>query len=96
MLLAARTVEIACVVDVEQSQEWLHAHVDLDGVQVQPGDCVLVHGAPTTVGFGQRRVSRCRATVRRAGPAARAWARLGAWFALTDLFEVGFSPRRQG
>lgn len=96
MRLAGRTVEIACVVDVEQSREWLHAHVELDGVQVRPGDCVLVHGAPTTAGFGKRCVQHCRATVRHAGPAGRLWARLGAWFALTDLFEVGFSTRRQG
>ena len=87
---AARTVEVACVVDVERSQEWLHAHVELDGIEERPGDSVLVHDAPAAVGFGERRVSRCRATVRRAGPAARAWARIGAWFALADLFEVGF------
>jgi hypothetical protein len=96
MRFAARTVEVGCVVDVEQSREWLHAHVELDGVEVRPGDCVLVHGAPTRVGFGEHRVRSCRATIHRAGPAARIWARFGAWFALTDLFEVGFSPRRQG
>lgn len=94
MRFAARTVEVDCMVDVEQSPEWLHAHVELDGVEVRPGDRVLVHGAPTSVGFGQRQVRSCRATVRRAGPAARLWARFSAWFALTDLFEVGFSMRR--
>jgi len=96
MLFAPRTVEVACLVDVEQSREWLHAHVELDGVEVRPGDRVLVHDAPATVGFGEQRVRSCRATIRRAGPAARFWTRFGAWFALTDLFEVGFSPRRQG
>ncbi len=96
MRLAARTVEVACVVDVEQSREWLHAHVELDGVDLRPGDRVLVHDAPTSVGFGQRQIRSCRATIRRASPATRIWIRLGAWFALTDLFEVGFSMRRQG
>ncbi len=93
---AQRPIEVDCLVDVEQSREWLHAHVELDGVEPGPGDRVIVRGAPTTVDFGQRQVRRCRATIHRAGPATRLWIRLGGWFALTDLFEVGFSMRRQG
>lgn len=96
MPFAPRPIEVDCLVDVEQSRERLHAHVELDGIDPEPGDRVLVRGAPTSIGFGQHQVRRCRATIHRASPAARLWIRLSGWFALTDLFEVGFSMRRQG
>jgi hypothetical protein len=86
-----RTVEVPCTVDVEHSFDSLHAYVDLDGIEVGPGDEVLVHGAPTEVPYGERVVVRRSATVLQAGPLGRLWTRLAARFELTDLYEVGFS-----
>ena len=89
--MSRRTIETGCTVDVAQTAQTLHAHVELDGVAVGPGDTVIVHDAPATVGYGERLVCARRATVVRAGPLRRAWTRFSGGFALLSLFEVGFS-----
>jgi hypothetical protein len=81
---------------VAQTPETLHAHVFLEGVDIGPGDEVLVHGARTRVGYGERIVCSRRATVVRAGWLARAWTRLASRFELTLLYEVSFTPDRLG
>ena len=86
-----KSFEVPCTVDVEHTPESLHAYVELDGCEVGPGDQVLVHGAPTRVGFGEHVVHRCSATVTRAGPLKAALTRLTAYLDLTELYEVGFS-----
>jgi hypothetical protein len=94
-LVGRRTVEVPCTVDVEHSFDSLHAYVDLEGVEVGPGDEVLVHDAPTEVPYGERVVCQRRATVVRAGPLERAWTRLVAGrLELAELYEVGFSSWR--
>ena len=40
-------------------------------IEIEPGDEVMVHGAPTAVPFGERLVVRRSATVVRAGPLER-------------------------
>lgn len=92
---ARRTVRVPCTVDVEHTPESLHAHVDLDGIEVGPGDTVLVHGAPAHVDFGERLHCDAHATVIRAGWLERLWTRLTAHLELTELYEVSFSPRRR-
>ena len=73
----------------------LHAHVVLDGdIQIQPGDEVMVHDAPTHVAFGERLVVRRTATVVRAGPLDRLRARIEGYLELTELYEVSFSDGR--
>lgn len=88
-----RRVEIDCDVDIEKSPESLHAHAVPDGIDIRPGDVVLVHGVPTEIGYGQRLRCRCRATVLRAGPVARLWTEITALLELTELYEVGFQPK---
>jgi hypothetical protein len=90
-----RTVEVPCTVDVEHSFDSLHAYVELEGIEVGPGDEVLVHDAPTEVPFGERIVVQRRATVVRAGWLKRLWTRLTARLELTELYEVGFSSWRR-
>jgi hypothetical protein len=80
--------------DIARTAEELHAHVVLEGVEVQPGDTVLLHGAPPAVAQGTRVTCSGRATVVRAGRLGRAWARLGGMFELTSLYEVSFTPGR--
>jgi hypothetical protein len=89
----ARTVEITCAVDIEQTAESLHAHAIPEGIEIRPGDVVLVHDAPARVGFGERISRQCHATVFRAGPLARMWTEVSALFELTELYEVGFQPK---
>jgi hypothetical protein len=94
MLLGRSTVEVRCTVDIEHSFDSLHAYVELHGIEVGPGDEVLVHDAPTEVAFGDRLVCERRATVTRAGWLDRLWTRLTARLELTELYEVGFSSWR--
>jgi hypothetical protein len=92
-LTGARTIDVDCTVDIEKTPESFHAYAVPEGITIRPGDEVTVHGAPTTVAFGDRLVVRCRATVTRAGLIDRAWAHVTGLFELTELYEVGFSAR---
>lgn len=92
-LFGGETVEIVCNIDIEKSPESFHAHAVPDGIDIRPGDVVVVHGAPTEIGFGDRITCDCPATVTRAGVFGRAWTSFTAMFELTHLFEVGFEPK---
>jgi hypothetical protein len=84
-----------CTIEIEHSESSLHAHVDLDGeIALRPGDRVRVHGAPIRVVFGQKLILRRDATVERAGWLERQWTRLTARLALSELYEVSFTPGR--
>ena len=64
-------------------------------LEIEPGDAVQVHDAPTSVPYGERLTVRRTATVTRAGPLERAWTKLIAHLELTELYEVSFSERRK-
>ncbi len=89
----ARTVEISCDLDIEQTPTSFHAHAVPDGIDIRPGDTVLIHDAPVYVAFGEHLVGVRTATVTRAGPLARAWTYVTSLFELTELYEVGFLPK---
>ncbi|MEG3086795.1 hypothetical protein [Sphingomonas sp. PB4P5] len=83
-----------CRIEIEHSDEFLCAHVELAGdVAIGPGDRVRVHGAPISVGFGERRVVERLATVERAGWPERLWTKFAGHFAMAELYEVSFSDR---
>ena len=82
--LRSHRVDVPCTVDIAQTVESLHAHVELQGIDVGPGDSVQVHDAPTVVGYGEHLVCDRQATVTRATSR----------FELTLLYEVSFSPGR--
>jgi len=88
-----RRFEVPCFVDIEQTPDSLHAHVIPQGVEIRPGDTVLVHGAPSRVAYGERLHLQCSATVTRAGALGRMWAQLGGLRELVALYEVGFQPK---
>ncbi|WP_375457008.1 hypothetical protein [uncultured Methylobacterium sp.] len=95
-LSGRRTVEVPCTVEIEQTPESLHAHVSLDAdFEIEPGDEVRVHDAPTSVPYGERLVVRRTATVTRAGRIERLWTKLAGHLELTELYEVSFSERRK-
>ena len=91
MITSRRIENLPCVVDIEQTPDSLHAHVVIEGVQPGPGDKVIVHGAPTSIAFGERGTFQCRATIYRAGPIARQMTRAMSYLELTELYEIGFS-----
>ncbi len=86
-------IDVPCFVDIEQTPESLHAHAIPEGIDIRPGDSVLVHGAPSRIGYNERLQIECSATVIRAGLLRRFWTRLTAPFELVELFEVGFQPK---
>ena len=93
-LSGRRTVEVPCAIDVENTWDSLHAYVDLEGIEVGPGDEVQIHDPPAQIRFGERAVFQRRATVVQAGWLDRLWTRWTARFELTELYEVGFSSWR--
>ena len=87
-----RRIEVPCTVEIERTADSLRAYAIPEGVELRPGDRVLVHGAPGRVGFGESVTFETRATVLRAGPLERAWTKLAAIIELTELYHVGFEP----
>jgi len=86
-------IEVPCLVDIEQTADSLHAHAIPEGIELHPGDRVLVHGAPCHVAYGEYVRIYSMATVIRAGVIRRAWTRMTAVFELLELFETGFQPK---
>jgi hypothetical protein len=87
-----KTLDVGCTIIIENTFESLHAHVELDGdIAVQPGDEVQVHGEPVVVPYGEKRVLRRTATVRRAGALERAWTKATGDLEFMELCEFSFS-----
>lgn len=85
-----RTRQVACTIDLESTPQEFHAHVELEGVLVNEGDEVLVHGAPTRIPLGERRTMAARATVQQASLPRRFLTRVLGTSGITELYEVGF------
>jgi hypothetical protein len=88
------SVQVPCTIDLLNTAEFVHAHVELEGIEVGPGDTVVVHDAPSTIAFGEHQVMRRMATVTRATALDRFVTKLTAYLELTELYEVGFSAGR--
>jgi hypothetical protein len=85
-------IDVPCTIEIENTFESLHAHVDLEGdLAMNAGDQVLVHGDAVRVPYGQKVTLQRLATVTRANRLDRAWTRLLARLELTELYEVSFS-----
>jgi hypothetical protein len=93
-LLGGHAIDVPCTVDLEQTTESLHAYVEIDGIEIRPGDQIIVHDAPVEVPFGERIVCDRRATIVRAGLFGDMLARLRGYLELTELYEVSFSDGR--
>jgi len=85
---------VPCHVDMSNTSEFLYAHVDLTGVQVGPGDQVLVHDPIVDIPFGEAFSYDRTATVSKAGIFSRLWVYLTARLEITMLYEVSFSTTR--
>ena len=49
--MSRKTQNIPCTVEIAQTPDSLKAYVVLEGMDPGPGDKVIVHGAPTRIGF---------------------------------------------
>ena len=91
-IFGRESFDVPCTIEIENTFESLHAHVDLEGgVLIGPGDVVLVHGEPIRVPYGEKCVLHRQATVTRATRMDRWMTKLAARFELTELYEVSFS-----
>lgn len=88
--LFRRHIEVPALIDLEATDRELHAHVILEGVEVNEGDEVLVHGAPSYIALNEKRTMAARATVSKASLPRRAWERVMGRTRITELYEVGF------
>lgn len=96
MIGSRERFDVGCTIEVENTFDSLHAHVELDGnVEIEAGDEVLVHGEDIRVPYGHKLTLRRQATVTRAGHLTRFMTKLGAHFELTELYEVSFSSGRR-
>ncbi|MEH6789318.1 hypothetical protein [Parasphingorhabdus sp.] len=94
-LFSSRAFDTGCRVEIEQSPDHFHAHVELDGnLPIYPGDSVRIHGEPIMVAFGEKVSFDRIATVRRAGLLRRAWTKATGYLEMAELYEVSFTPGR--
>jgi hypothetical protein len=92
-LFSRRRFDVPCTLEIEQTQESLHAYATPDGIDIQPGDTVLIHGAPSRISFGERYSFECRATIVQASLLERLWTQMTGLLELSELYEVGFLPK---
>jgi hypothetical protein len=93
--LVRQRFECPCTIEIENTSESLHAHVELDGdFVIAPGDEVLVIDAPERPPSGERIVARRRAVITRASALDRLWTRLAGNLEVTELYDVSFSEKR--
>jgi hypothetical protein len=93
--MTRETLDVPCRIEIENSWESLHAHVELDGVEVEPGDEVHVHGGDIVVPYGERCVLHRMATVTKAAAPERLWVRMTGDFEFMELLEFSFSSGRK-
>jgi hypothetical protein len=88
--LFRRTIEVQATIDLEATEREFHAHVVLEGVEIDEGDEVLVHGAPSFIPLNEKRTMPATATVYKASLPRRAWERVIGRTRFRDMYEVGF------
>lgn len=90
------TETVPCTIEIENTFESLHAHVELHGTApAEAGDEVLVHGDMIRVPYGQKITLHREATITRANWLDRTLTILAARLELTELYEVSFSSGRK-
>jgi hypothetical protein len=85
-----RTHRVPCSLDLERTHEHLHAHLELMGFEVEPGDSVRITDAPSSLAYGEVKRIESEAVVTRASWLRRKWTRLVGRFEFYELYDVGF------
>ncbi|MBZ8132214.1 hypothetical protein [Afifella sp. IM 167] len=87
-----KTITVPCTIEVENTFDSLHAHVELEGdLEIRPGDAVRVDGEPIVVPYGEKASFHRMATVTRANALERAWTRMTGDLEFMELLEFSFS-----
>ena len=96
LLQPKRSFDVPCTIEIENTFDSLHAHVELDGdIAIEAGDEVLVHGDIIRVPYGHKLTLRRQATVTRASGIDQMLTKLASRLELTELYEVSFSSGRK-
>ena len=91
-LIARTRQDVPCTVEINNTFEQLGAHLRFEGgVTVEPGDEVMVHGAPISIPYGECATFERTATITRASAIERAWTRATGDFEFMELCEFSFS-----
>jgi len=91
-LFTSQTETAPCEIEVSHCFDSLHAHLKfLNGAVINPGDEVLVHGAPVMAPYGEVIREERVATIRRASTFEQLWTRLTGNFEFMELCEFSFS-----
>lgn len=85
------TIDVPCTIEIVHTWESLRAHVELEGVEVGPGDAVHVHGEEIAVPYGESVTLQRMATVTRASAPERLWVKMTGDFEFMELLEFSFS-----
>ena len=89
----SRKKTVDCELDLESTHEHLHALLELEGFDPEPGDGVRMLNPPQQVRdvpLGEKSVTRSKAVVRRASWPKRLWFKITGGVEIRELFEVGF------
>ncbi|MCX7304271.1 MAG: hypothetical protein NTV73_08020 [Hyphomicrobiales bacterium] len=89
--MGRQKIDVPCTIEIEHTWESLHAHVELEGLSVEPGDEVHVQGGEIVVPYGESRVLHRMATVTRASAPERLWVKMTGDFEFMELLEFSFS-----
>jgi hypothetical protein len=81
---------------LEMANTWedLYAHVELEGVDIGPGDAVKLHQVPYDLPYGQVRHVSGKASYFKASAFKRWFITTFSRFEITMLYEVSFSSTR--
>ncbi len=80
--------------DMSNTWEDLYAHVDLEDVDIGPGDSVKLHQVPVDLPYGQKRQVKGKASYFKASALKRWFITTFSRFEITMLYEVSFSSTR--
>ncbi|MEM6463711.1 MAG: hypothetical protein AAF724_17530 [Pseudomonadota bacterium] len=93
-LFGSKSEKVPCTVEIVNTFESLAAHVRFnDGSTINPGDEVIVDGAPVIVPYGESQSFERLATIKRAGILERTWTRATGDLEFMELCEFSFSER---
>jgi hypothetical protein len=92
-IFGGKTVEVPCTVEIERTADYFFANAIPEGIELRPGDRVLVHGTPDHIEFGGKLSFETTATVYRAGALERFWTQWSALFEITELYHCGFEAK---
>jgi len=81
---------------LEMANTWedLYAHVELDGVDIGPGDAVQLHHVPVDLPYGQTRYVEGKASYFKASSFKKWFICTFSRFEIIMLYEVSFSSTR--